>query len=69
MALEDWLKKWKQTEISEITKTELKKQYLFCVENNLNYTPVIVLNKNLYPNDYDLEELKYFISDLEEQNG
>lgn len=69
MSLEDWLRKWKQTEISEITKSELEKQYLFCVGNNLNYTPVIVFNKNVYPSDYDLEELKYFISDLEEKNG
>ena len=69
MSLEDWLKKWKQTEISETTKSELEKQYLFCLENNLNYTPVIVFDNNLYPKEYDLEELKYFISDLEEKNA
>lgn len=69
MSLEDWLKKWKQTEISETAKNEIQKQYEFCIENNLNYTPVIVINNNLFPKEYDLEELKYFISDLEEKNG
>lgn len=69
MSLEDWLKKWKQTEISETTKTEIQKQYAFCIENNLNYTPVIIVNNVIYPKEYDLEDLKYFISDLEEKQN
>src|SRR5690606_27752740 len=67
MSLEDWLKKWKQTKISEATKSEVQKQYDFSVENNLKYTAVVVINNNIYPKEYDLEELKYFISELEEQ--
>ncbi len=69
LSLEDWLKKWKQSEISEITQTEVEKQYDFCVENDLNYTPVVIVNNNIYPKEYDLEELKYFISELEEQQN
>src|SRR5690606_32742893 len=69
MSLEDWLRKWKQTEISETTKTEIQKQYAFCIENNLNYTPVIIVNNVIYPKEYDLEDLKYFISDLEEKQN
>ncbi|MBA5793459.1 vitamin K epoxide reductase family protein [Flavobacterium sp. xlx-214] len=69
MTLENWLRKWKQTQISTTTRTELEKQHLFCVENDLRYTPIIILGKNMYPDDFVLEELKYFISDLEEKNG
>jgi len=67
--LDNWLKKWNQVKISAITKTELEKQYLFCVENSLNYTPVTVVNNSIYPKEYNLEELKYFISDLEEKQN
>jgi len=67
LTIEDWLKKWKQEIISEETKAELNKQYEWCVQNEFNYTPVKIIDYKLLPKEYELEEIKYFLSELEDQ--
>lgn len=37
------------------------------MENKLSYAPVILVNGKLLPDEYNINELKYFISDLEEK--
>ncbi|MBU7569766.1 MAG: thioredoxin domain-containing protein [Flavobacterium sp.] len=64
--IEDWLKKWKQQTISEEVATELNRQYQWCIKNEFNYTPVKIVDHKLLPKEYELEEIKYFLSELED---
>lgn len=65
--LEDWLKKWKQPTISEEAEAELNEQYQWCVKNEFNYTPVKIIDYKLLPREYEIDEIKYFLSELEDQ--
>lgn len=65
--IKEWLKKWKQEIISKETEAELNKQYEWCGKNEFNYTPVKIVNYKQLPKEYELEEIKYFLSELEDQ--
>lgn len=67
LSTEEWLKKWKQEIISQEAETEINKQYEWCLENEFNYTPVKIIDYKLLPKEYELEEIKYFLSELEDQ--
>lgn len=68
MDLESWLLKWKQANNDFANeKIELEQQYNWCQENNFNFTPVRLINNNIYPIEYSINELKFFISELEEK--
>jgi uncharacterized membrane protein len=66
MSLLDWLFKWEQLHIEDEIIEDLQSQYEWCLQNDFNYTPVKMINESEYPREYDLEELKYFISEIEE---
>lgn len=67
MKLDQWLVKWNNSiDDFENEKIELLQQYNWCQENNLNFTPVTLVNDMIYPTDYSLKELKYFINEIEE---
>ena len=36
----------------------------WCINNNYNYTPAIFINGYEYPEQYDRENLVYFIDDI-----
>lgn len=67
LKIEDWLKKWKQPIITNKTEIELNEQYQWCIKNDFNYTPVKIVDYKLLPREYEIEEIKYFISELEDQ--
>lgn len=67
MGLEPWLKKWKITTISMKINQQIQQQYDWCLENEFNYTPVKIVNEKLYPNEYNISELKYFLNDFSEE--
>lgn len=67
MPLEQWTAKWKQEEIQENIQTQLVNQYNWCLENEFNYTPVKIINNQLFPTQYSIEEAKYFLNDFEEK--
>ena len=46
----------------------LNVQNTWCESNNINFTPALYLNGRLFPGEYDIEDLGYFIEDFEEQN-
>ena len=46
---------------------EIQKQYEWCSKNNFNYTPVKTVNERVFPNEYELSELKYFLNDFVEE--
>jgi hypothetical protein len=66
IGLKKWLKKWHVDSVSILVKQEIQRQYEWCSKNNFNYTPVKIVNDKLYPNEYDLSELKYFLNDFDE---
>ncbi|WP_130735714.1 vitamin K epoxide reductase family protein [Flavobacterium sp. J27] len=67
MTLKEWKEKWVKTEIDPTVESDLRAQYQWCMSNEYNYTPVKLVNSQLYPQEYDLSELKYFLSELEEK--
>jgi hypothetical protein len=48
---------------------ELNNQYQWCVKNEFNYTPVKIIDYKLLPRDYEIDEIKYFLSELEDQKS
>ena len=40
---------------------------LHIMKNNFNYTPVKIVNDKLFPTEYELNELKYFLNDFIEE--
>ena len=67
MNLKKWLKKWHVDSVSMMIKQEINKQYEWCSKNNFNYTPVKIVNEKLFPSEYELNELKYFLNDYVEE--
>jgi len=65
--LENWKRKWTVDTPHIIVNKELENQYYWCLKNDFNYTPVKIINGNLFPEGYEIEELKYFISDFQEE--
>lgn len=67
LKLDEWLLKWNSSIGDfENEKTDLLQQYNWCQENNFNFTPVILVNDTIYPSEYSLNDIKYFITELEE---
>lgn len=67
MDLYQWKLKWKQKDIEYTIEKALRRQYEWCLINELNYTPVKLINNKLFPSEYTIEELKYFLSELEDE--
>jgi uncharacterized membrane protein len=67
MDLEPWLKKWKMNTADMKANHQIHQQYNWCLENEFNYTPVKIVNNKLFPNEYDISELKYFLNDFSQE--
>ncbi|CAM4425010.1 vitamin K epoxide reductase family protein [Flavobacterium terrigena] len=67
LKLEDWKQKWTVESPHLIVNKELQNQYYWCLKNDFNYTPVKIINGNLFPDEYEIKELKYFINDFNEE--
>lgn len=67
MGLKKWLKKWHVDTVSIMINQEIQKQYEWCSKNNFNYTPVKIVNDKVFPSEYELSELKYFLNDFVEE--
>ncbi|MCC9062766.1 vitamin K epoxide reductase family protein [Flavobacterium piscisymbiosum] len=68
IGLKKWLKKWHVDAVSMMINQEIQKQYEWCSKNNFNYTPVKIVNEKVFPNEYELSELKYFLNDFIEES-
>jgi uncharacterized membrane protein len=64
LTLEDWQKKWVIASIDPKNNQQLLLQYQWCMVNEFNYTPVTLVNKKLFPQEYDINDLKFFFNDL-----
>lgn len=69
MNLEKWLEKWRQKEISDSINVIMQEQYQWCQQNGFNFTPVKIIDGRTFSTEYEIEELKYFFSDLLEQKN
>lgn len=55
-----------QTVISDETKNTITSQFKWCNENGFNYAPVKIFNKKLMPKEYTINDLHFFIKELDE---
>ena len=67
MSLKDWKAKWTISMIDYEVEENLRSEYTWCMKNDFNYTPIKLVNGLIYPDEYELQELKYFISELTEK--
>lgn len=67
LELEEWKEKWMVDHIDTLANEQLQQQYNWCVVNKFNYTPVKIINNRLFPNEYEIEELKYFLNDFSDE--
>lgn len=67
MTLSDWMFKWEQTNVEVEVIENLQLQYNWCQQNDFNYTPVKIINGKELPEQYNIAEIKYFISEIEEE--
>lgn len=65
LPIEDWNKKW-DIVIEDETKVQIQTQYDWFEKNGFNSVPVKLINGSIYPSEYDLLDLKYFISEMAE---
>jgi len=72
-ALDDWYyqkdeKKWLSKYHSAFDETHvnriLKNQYNWCSKNNLDFTPILIINGYQYPNIYNLKDFPFYINEL-----
>ncbi len=66
ISLTVWLERWK-TEIDEKYFEEVEREKQWCHENNISFTPEILVNGRSFPQEYDRTDLKYFIDDIIEE--
>lgn len=67
MPLVEWYKKWKLEAIDQEILIDLERQFEWCLENELNFTPVKMINSKILPDEYQLNDVKYFLNDIEEK--
>lgn len=61
-----WLNKWKKCSNTHNYKTILETESHWCLDNNINFTPELLINGKVYPKAYDRGNLAFFIEDLNE---
>lgn len=69
MELDAWKKKWLVNVVDMKANNQVHEQYRWCLSNEFNYTPVKIINNKLFPTEYDVKELKYFLSDFSEETA
>ena len=66
MELNTWITKWNRETIDMKANEQIIKQYNWCSQNNFNFTPIKIINEKLFPPEYDISELKYFVTNFSE---
>lgn len=69
IGLDSWKEKWGSDVHDMIINNEMYEQYNWCTENEFNYAPVKIINTRLFPNEYEIADMHYFINDFEEANN
>lgn len=64
--LEAWLEKWGDCSNSEVYHQVLREQQNWCRNNNMYFTPALLLNGRMLPEEYSREDLLFFMDDIVE---
>ena len=65
--LENWKRKWTVETPHLLVNKQLQNQYYWCLKNDFNYTPIKIINDKLFPEEYKIKELKYFMNNFSEE--
>jgi uncharacterized membrane protein len=65
--LENWKEKWTVEAPHMLVNQQIQNQYYWCLKNEFNYTPVKIINGELFPESYEISDLKYFINDFHQE--
>lgn len=65
--IKKWTKKWEIETPYLLVHKQLQNQYYWCLKNEFNHTPIKIINGNLFPEEYEIKDLNYFIHDFEEE--
>lgn len=63
MDIKRWLSENQEDKTGDISPV-LSADYEWCIENNLNFTPVVIINNYVFPEFYEVSDLPYFINEL-----
>ncbi|WP_299384125.1 vitamin K epoxide reductase family protein [uncultured Lacinutrix sp.] len=61
-----WLATWKKSDNADMYKNILEAEYTWCLDNNINFTPEILVNGKSFPQAYNRTDLAFFIENLNE---
>jgi uncharacterized membrane protein/protein-disulfide isomerase len=61
--LEKWASKWGSTD-DAFSEEIIQEQYNWCHNNGLLFAPAIIINGNVLPKEYQVNELNYFLENL-----
>ena len=64
--IEDWLK-GRDVQTHPEYDTTMQQQKDWCVENDINFTPALIVNGRQFPDEYDRSDLVYFLDNIIEQ--
>lgn len=67
LELENWKRKWTAEHKAIFVNEQIQNQYYWCLNNDFNYTPVKIINERQFPEAYEINELKYFLNDFQEE--
>lgn len=62
----NWLTKWEEATNPATYINTLETEYNWRLNNDINFTPAILINGKIYPKEYNREDLLFFIEDLNE---
>ena len=66
LGIDAWKEKWGVEVHDMLVNNEMHSQYNWCAGNEFNYSPVKIVNSKLFPNEYEITDLYYFMNDFEE---
>ena len=61
-----WLQEWGICTEPETYGSVLEKESAWCKQNNINFTPEILIDGKAFPKEYDRSDLQFFIEELHE---
>jgi hypothetical protein len=67
IGIEAWKSKWNNEPVCLKVNDEIQRQYDWCEKNDFNHTPVKLINDRIFPDEYEISELKYFLTDFIEK--
>lgn len=61
--IEKWKTKWSLGNDYLVENEQLEKQFQWCLKNEFNYAPVKIFNNKLMPQEYEINELFFFLNE------